>query len=68
MKYEFNDAAATWKDAEAPIYPGDICHPWKSVYGFSKTAGQLATGQALTLHCREDEATGYLAKLNTLRS
>ncbi len=48
------------------IYPGDLRRPWQSVYGFALIAAQLAAGQKLILHCREDEIFEYLATLNHL--
>ena len=58
---------ANWQQADlAIILTGDIRHPWKSVYGFSMIAAQLAAGQPLLLHSREDEVFDLLAKLNEL--
>ena len=58
---------ANWQEADlAIIHTGDIRHPWKSVYGFSMIAAQLAAGQPLLLHSREDEVFDLLAKLNEL--
>lgn len=44
----------------------DIRQPWRSVYGFPLGAAQLAAGQPLLLHCREDEVFDLLASLNSL--
>lgn len=61
------DASSNWdRQDRATLYSGDICQPWKSVYGFSMTAGRLAAGEELVLHCREDEVFALLAGLNEL--
>lgn len=56
-----------WPQAGLPtIYPPDIYQPWRSVFGFAVTAGQLAASQLMALHCREDEVFKVMAALNAL--
>ena len=48
------------------VYPDDLRHPGKSVYGFPLTAARLAADQVAIMSCREDEVFDTIGRLNDL--